>query len=55
MTDPRPEVGAPIDSARLYWFIGKFKYVRRGPLPLYEVGFNAALDELSRWLRAGGY
>jgi hypothetical protein len=47
------EVGPPIDSARLWWFIKQARPVR---LPSeYARGYNEALNDLADWLRGGGY
>jgi hypothetical protein len=48
------EVGPPIDSARLWWFIKAHQTTATFPT-MHQEGYNAALDDLARWLRKGGY
>lgn len=52
------EVGVPIDSARLWWFIRARRKTGASATMrsiMRQEGYNAALDDLAKWLREGGY
>lgn len=49
------EVGPPIDSARLWWFIKRQRFPNNWPSKDYRLGYSAALDDLAKWLRDSGY
>ena len=55
------EVGPPIDSARLQWFIKHYRYASPstahvlGVTEEHAAGYNKALDDLAAFLRGAGY
>ena len=49
------DVGPPIDSARLWWFIKRHRFTANEPSEEYRRAYNAALDDLTTWLRSAGY
>lgn len=55
MSDDVTRAGPPIDSARLWWFINHQRFPNDWPSASYRQGYSAALDDLAKWLRDGGY
>lgn len=53
--------GVPIDVNRLFWFIKHYRYRSPQTAPAlgvsteYATGYTAALDDLEKFLRTGGY